>query len=418
MAFVFDTYTFDEASGEATFHYYFDGGLSFVERVLYTVGGAYSHHALDRALFLAFILIGTSYFKTQPTPDIRFAHHVIDEWQANFLNSVYQDGLSQFAFENAFTRGDLAHFTATGVAQAPIAYEGGGTLQLQSGGKDSLLTWALLEEAGRIVTPLYVSSSEKYPAIIDTLSDSPLLVTRTIDREALKAAKEQGGYNGHVPVTFIVLAISLVQAVLHGDDTVIASIGHEGEEAHAWIDDLPVNHQWSKTWGAEQLFAGYVERYISPDMTVGSPLRMYSELKIAELFTQKVWGRFGHSFSSCNVANYEQGADNTVLRWCGWCPKCANSYLLFAAFIERGELDTLFGGVSLIEKPELQQIFKGLLGVDGVMKPFECIGEIDELRLAYQIARERGYPALLFEIPPSTFDINTAYPMQPKLMVQ
>jgi len=418
VAFIFDTYTFNPATGEAAFNYSLEGGLTFTEKIRFAVDVDYNQQVLERALFLAFILIGTSYYKTQPTPEVRFPNHTIDGWQAEFLNVVYQEGLSQFAFENNLTRTDLAHFTANGEAQSALTYEGDGILQLQSGGKDSLLTWTLLEQSNPSMTPLYVSSSDTYPAIIDTLSDSPVILRRTIDREALIAAKKQGGLNGHVPVTFIVLAISLVQAVLSGKDTVVASIGHEGEEPHAWIDDLPVNHQWSKTWGAEQRFAQYVERYVSPDITVGSPLRAYSELKIAELFVQKAWSRFGHAFSSCNVANYEQGAQNTVLRWCGSCPKCANSYLLFAAFVEQQELDALFGGVSLLAKPELQEIFKGLLGIDGVMKPFECIGEVDELRLAYQRAQERGYPALSFDVPASSFDIDTRYPMQPKLMVQ
>ena len=93
----------------------------------------------------------------------------------------------------------------------------------------------------------------------------------------------------------------------------------------------------------EQLFAHYVRQYVSPDIAVGSLLRGYSELKIAQLFVDHGWGRFGHAFSSCNRANYQQGADNTHLSWCGDCPKCANSYLLFAPFIPAEELQQLFG---------------------------------------------------------------------------
>lgn len=173
-----------------------------------------------------------------------------------------------------------------------------------------------------------------------------------------------------------------------------------------------MTHQWSKTWGAEQLFAEYVQRYISPDIHVGSPLRQYSELKIAELFVERAWDRFGHRFSSCNVANYRQGADNTELAWCGECPKCANSYVLFAPFLPSGELQSIFGGKDLFASPSLVDVFKGLLGIDGVMKPFECVGEVDELRSAYHTAQARGYTPLPFEVPVSHFDREYEYPAQ------
>lgn len=413
--FVFDDYSFDSTTGVASFRYFFEGGLSFEERVAFSVPGAYNSDALERALFLAFILVGVSYYKTAPVRTVVFANHTIDKNQAAFLDHVYQEGLSQFAFENNLTRDDLAHFAAESGEGAPVAYEGEGVIQLQSGGKDSLLMATLLAEQGIAATPLYITSGTVYPGVIDQLGESPIVLTRTLDKTALQAATAAGGYNGHVPVTYIVLALSLVQAVLSNKQAVVASIGHEGEEPHGWIGDLPVNHQWSKTWQAEQLFARYVAQYVSSDLIVGSPLRQYSELKIAQLFAEKAWSQFSTSFSSCNVANYGQGVDNTVLTWCGACPKCANSYILFAPFIDQGELDSLFGGQSLYQSSQLEGTFRGLLGIDGVMKPFECIGEVDELRVAYHDAIKQGYPELPFTVPESHFDIDTKYPMQASL---
>jgi hypothetical protein len=212
-------------------------------------------------------------------------------------------------------------------------------------------------------------------------------------------------------MTYIVMAVALIQAILSGKQTVLTAIGHEGEEPHATIGDLSVTHQWSKTWSAEQQFAEYVRRYISPDFHIGSPLRRFTELRIAELFTDQAWATYGHSFSSCNRANYKQGDDNSALTWCGECSKCANSYLLFAPFVAPGELKSLFHGQDLFVKPLLGETFKGLLGIDGVPKPFECIGEIDELRLAYYMKRE-GYESLPFAVPGSHFDYHQQYPSQ------
>ena len=49
------------------------------------------------------------------------------------------------------------------------------------------------------------------------------------------------------------------------------------------------------------------------------------------------------------------------------------------------------------------------------MKPFECIGEIDELRLAYHMAQRKhgeSIEKLSFEVPVSKFDYNKLQPAQ------
>lgn len=411
--FIFESYTYDVNSGEARFNYRFSDGRSFTERIQYQPLEGYDEKILDRALFLAFMVIGTSYYKTFSTTEVVIETGMIDDWQAGFFTKVYQEGLSQFAFENGLGRPDLATFVPTGGTSDAISYGGEGLLVLQSGGKDSLLTAALLKRARKDFQPWYVSSSEHHPGILDDF-DVPLLTTRRIlDHEALLKARDEGARNGHVPVTYIVQSIALVQAVLENKNTVLVSIAHEGEEPHAMVGDLPITHQWSKTWEAEQLFAEYVERYVSSDLHIGSPLRQYSELRVAELFVELAWREYGRRFSSCNRANYMQGADNSELKWCGECPKCANAFLLFSPFLEPAELKSLFAGQDLFAKPMLQDTFKGLLGIDGVMKPFECVGEIDELRYAYHRAhREPGYVPVSFSVPDATFNYMTEYPSQ------
>lgn len=411
MTFVFKNYGYDRAEKTAWFEYGFDGKDDvFRETMRFeNTRENYDEVALERALFLTFLLVGTSYFKVFPSRDVKFEMGSIDAWQAGFLNKVYQEGLSQFAFENDLTREGLAHFIPTKPDErTAVSYDGEGILALQSGGKDSLLIAALLEKNGRDYTPWYVSNGPGYPKLLDDLAAPLSLARRNIDHENLAKA---GGLNGHVPVTYIVLGYALIQAILLGKNEILAAIAHEGDEPHAWIGDLPVNHQWSKTWQAEQIFVKYVVRYISPDIRVGSPLRQLSELKVAEHFAHEAWARFGEKFSSCNVANYGQGADNSTLKWCGHCPKCANSYLLFAPFIEKSVLDVRLGG-DLFAKPELLETLKGLLGVDGVMKPFECVGEVGELRAAYHAALKRGFTVLPFDVPVSDFDIDRRYQVQ------
>lgn len=415
-AFVFESYDYNDAKAIATFRYSDGAKRTFTERLSFpkTHSSNYDHDVFNRALFLAFLVIGTSYYKAFPTREVVFNSGAIDQLQADFLDKVYQEGLGQYAYENKLSRDDLAHFQPTTAAsQGATEYAGEGVLALQSGGKDSLLMATLLQERNIPFTSLYVTSGKAHPEVLDQLPGKLLVVRREIDKGALLAAEAEGGRNGHVPVTYIVLAIATLQAILLGKQMVVASIGHEGEEPHAHIGDLAVSHQWSKTWPAEHLFAAYVKHYVAPSLLVGSPLRSFSEFRISQMFADLAWQSYGHSFSSCNVANYAQGANNQKLRWCGECPKCANAFLLFAPFVAHEELIELFDGKDLFAQKQLNETFKGLLGVDDVMKPFECVGEIDELRSAYHLSESNGYARLPFTVPASTFDIEQVYEAQP-----
>lgn len=407
--FKFLNYDFNPETYCATFSYQGSDNIIFQEKIQFCrTQKSLNSELLDRALFLCFVLIGTSYYKAHPTKDVKI-DFPIDEFQAQFFDIVFQEGLSQFAFENNLTRDDLAHFVAnTTETPKPIQVTGfRGILSLQSGGKDSLLTATMLQAQNP--TYIYISNSDHYPSILDKLGGELQIIHRKIDREHLR---ETGGFNGHVPITYIIQSIALAQAIINHQNTVLTSIGREGNEAHAYVGDLAVNHQWSKTWPAEQLFAKYVHEYISPNLNLGSPLRGFSELKIAELFVKNCWQRYGHHFSSCNVANYRQGKDNSELGWCGNCAKCANTYLLFAPFLPASELDSLYSGESLFVKASLVNIFKGLLGIDGFMKPFECVGEIGELRRAYHM-KSANYPNLPFNVPDSDFDYEKISAVQP-----
>ena len=411
--FIFKNYEYDNAGSVAKFYYGFDNGYQFTEEVKFASDGRqYDADLLNKALFLSFILIGTSYYKTFPTTSVEIGYE-IDDWQAKFFSTVYQEGLGQFAFENELRRENLAVFLPTSpISDRPLAYSGDGVLALQSGGKDSLLTATLLSENGISYTPWYVSSSEVYPDVINKLGIAPAICIRKIDRDNLQKAASNGAKNGHVPITYIIQSLAVVQAILLGKKQIVTSIAHEGEEPHAKIGDMIITHQWSKTWEAEQKFAEYVNRYISSDIQIGSPIRGLSELRVAELFYQHCWDKYSNDFSSCNVGNYQQGADNRKLLWCGECPKCANSYLLFAPFVKPDALKRIFNGKDLFVEPALEFTFKGLLGIDSIQKPFECVGQIDELRYAYHAAIKNGYSELSFDVPASDFNYLQTYPAQ------
>jgi len=416
QCFYIESYQYDPQLARATFHYSFDKNLAFTEELYFEAPGSdYNLQALDRALQLAHVLLGISYYKVFPTKQVEVESFDLASEQAEFFSTVYRDGLSQFVYENNLQPDDIAVFNGAGGGEVAVGYAGQGLVALQSGGKDSLLLAELLRRRGVEFASLYVSSSDLHPSVIDEVGASQHRdVRRRIDSSGLGQASQTGGLNGHVPITYLVIGIALIDMVLNNDSHLLLGIGQEGEEPYLTIGDYAVRHQWSKTYQAELMMARYVSSFISPDIRVGSPLRGFTELRIAELFAENCWTRYGRKFASCNVANYKQGQANSSLSWCGNCAKCANSFLLFAPFVNPAELRDVFGG-NLFENANLTDVFKGLLAIDGATKPFECIGETDELRLAYHMALDR-YPEagyrLPFEIPVSNFDYGALCPLQ------
>lgn len=412
--FEFESYTLK--NNRAEFCYNFDKKHKFKEIVEFELGANYiaNPKILDSAMFLAFILIGTSYFKCFPESSI-VLNCKINNWQSDFFNNVYKYGLSQFAFENNLNNltSDIFKPTARNQPSA-IKFEGRGALCLESGGKDSLLLSTILADKNISFDGLYITSNSGVPKVIRSLpkQNNLIVINRKIDIAGLEKVKKLGSLNGHVPVTYINSSLAIIQALLIGKDDILLAIGQEGEEPHAFINNMPVYHQWSKTYTAEIALADYVKQYISSDLNIGSPLRSYSELYVAELFCKKAWAKYAKYFSSCNESNYKQTSDSNNLTWCGNCPKCANAYLMFAPFIASKKLQKIFAGKDLFSEPKLTEIFKGLLGVGNNIKPFECVGGINELQKAYYMAIENGYNKLPFDVNNSNFDYKKTYEMQ------
>lgn len=66
--------------------------------------------------------------------------------------------------------------------------------------------------------------------------------------------------------------------------------------------------------------------------------------------------------------------------------------MILTPFVDRTELEALWGGKNLLLTPELEPLYRQLLGIEGD-KPLECIGEIKESRAAMRLASE-VYPEL------------------------
>jgi len=119
---------------------------------------------------------------------------------------------------------------------------------------------------------------------------------------------------------------------------------------------------------------------------VFSYLRPRSELWVAQQFARLT--PYHRAFRSCNRAFHQDPAQR-LDHWCGRCDKCCFIDLVLAPFLDRTELDGVFAGNEPLQQPANLERFRALLGLGDGVKPFECVGDVDECRAATLLAVQR-----------------------------
>ena len=406
--FRFLDHAFDAATGEATLAYAFDDGPRLVETVRFP-GAPFALDgdraaAVDRALRLLHLIAGVSYYKAAAPPAIAIDGEPIDAATAAFLQSVYENGLGEFAYRNGLQlRGRIrfpsadpdpagAASAATGRREAsaeepsrlkPLLRGGESALVAIGGGKDSLVTIEALRALGIPQTVVWVGASPLIAACAAHTGLPTLQIGRALS-PLLFEYNRQGALNGHIPVTAVNSAILAVAALLHGHSHVVfsnersASYGSRIVDADGRVTD-EVNHQWSKGFDFERMFAAHLRSHVDPGLHYWSALRPFSELAVARQFARL--DRYDRHFSSCN-RNFHILGERPAQRWCGVCPKCHFVFLALAPFMPKPRLMAIFGR-NLLDDADQAAGFDALMEYRD-HKPFECVGEGRESRAAME----------------------------------
>lgn len=389
-SFIFESYGFDPASGRIELTYSLDGEVTFVETV--TAGktdmSKVDSAALERALFGLHLIGGASYYKTCCPKQIIVKSGKLTEEQALFWHDVYEKGLGEFFYKNKIDFRGLIKFPVDPEAPAPLPatrnpQPATNPLVPIGGGKDSMVTIELLRSAGIDVTLFRMGG---HP-IIESLAKEAELPLLTVERSlpaSLFKLNEEGALNGHVPITGFLSFLGVVVSLLRGHDAFILSNERSANEGNVLYHGVEINHQWSKSAEFEKAFSDYLRRYVTPDVRVFSLLRPLSELHIAQLCA--AFPQYLPLVTSCN-ANWKILKEKSAKKWCGVCPKCAFSFCLFSAFLDKRELVRMFGS-NFYEDVELLPLYRELLGLAG-FKPFECVGTPEETRAAFRMALDQ-----------------------------
>lgn len=371
-SFRLESRSLDLRSGAATFDYELDGE-AFSERfVLPLAESMTAGSELDRLLDICHIAVGTSYFKLHAPEQIVFGRAISGDL-ADLTRHLYDDGLREFAVTNGLAVplqtelvgiGGSAAAASSATPRPPIR-----PLVPVGGGKDSAAVLSMLRGADAVVISPTTAQRRLATAAKARLHE----VERTIDERLFSRTEQAGALNGHIPITAINSAISVLLAYLLGYDAVVMANERSANEPTRMIDGTPVNHQYSKSFAFEQLF----QAAVAPSgVAYFSLLRRLSELSIAGIVVQEPSLRT--AFLSCNRAFTRKSGDREQ-RWCLKCPKCLFTFLCFAPFLVPSEAVELFGGNPL-EELELVSAFRDLWSDD--TKPFDCVGERFESAIA------------------------------------
>lgn len=376
--FIFENYHYDPAVSTLSLRYRFDSGPRFEEKLIFDFVpiqlAQSASEVLDRIFRLIFLMSGVSYYKAFIPKTLICEAFPMDRPTAEFLGKFYEKGLAEFAFRNRISL--CGHFE---VRSAPSAPPGPIALDLPrrtcvpvGGGKDSIVTLECLKRSGEPLILFSLGNAEPIRACIAAAGLPYISVGRRLD-SALFALNKAGALNGHVPITGIVSAIALAGAVMSGCDAVVMSNEHSASAPNLLIDNVEVNHQFSKSLEFEADFSEYIRNYISPSIAYFSLLRPLSEIEIARRFSK--YREYFRIFGSCNTA-FRQSPATRGRGWCCECPKCRFVFLALSPFLAKAELIGIFGR-NLLDEETQRDGFAQLCGLQE-HKPFECVGEVAE----------------------------------------
>lgn len=393
ISFEFVSYQFDSANHKAEFKYVLTTTeqIQFTETLYFPEGMSTDipPQLLDQILHSIHLMLGISYWKLYCPKQISIKTAPLTKAQAEFWNTVYTKGLGEFFYKNKIDFRNLISFPfQEATTTQPISFKRKDrSLVGIGGGKDSIVTAELLKKAGKDFATVIVETQKPHQistAVAQLIGKDNLVIKRQVDPKLFELNNDPNAFNGHIPISAVFAFVGILAAVLYDFSYVVVSNERSANYGNTEYLGETINHQWSKTIEFEQLFQQYIKSFVTADVTYFSLLRGLSEYKITELFIQ--YSHYFPVFSSCNK-NYAINKDLPTSNWCGDCPKCAFVFILFAAFLSKEEVEKVFGQNFLV-KETLLNTYKELLGLSGI-KPFECVGTPEEVKLAFHKAYQK-----------------------------
>jgi hypothetical protein len=323
-----------------------------------------------------------------------FAEYVTPQFESLWKKIVHKVW-AQWRYENDLPLYEGPDFRNVPAEKKPLPVENPpgsvATLSFCGGGKDSLVAMKLLER-GEIPFSAFVYSNSVY----GTARQQHVLIDRLLQHGKPAKKHRQWVYDSFIdtPVLDLYpelgiksLAAAETPASIFGALPVVLQHGYRylalGHERSANVGNLiwqvtgeEVNHQWGKSFEAEVLLNEYIRAELISNFSYFSLLQPIYDVLIFNLLRRDLQA-VPHTHS-CNIRK----------PWCCRCPKCAYVWLNYMAYLPVELVDAIFK-TNLFDLEENRESFRQMLGL-AEHTPFECIGQVPETRLAFEICKRRG----------------------------
>lgn len=324
-----------------------------------------------------------------------FSHLVTEDFEQTW-RTIFRNVWAQWRYENDLPDEDGPDLEVrdSSAVPAPATLGPGAAVDVLAfcgGGKDSLVALRLLERVGVPYASLAYSSSiygraEPQHELIASLLDHCRPLTRhrqwlyddIMDSPVVALTPEAGVRTliaGETPAS-IFEAIPI--ALAHGYRWFCLAHERSADRGNLVWDATgeEVNHQWGKSAAAERVLNDYVRARLVTDLEMFSVLKPVHDVLIFNLLAENLDA--APAAHSCNVEK----------PWCRRCAKCAYVWLNYQAYLPTELVDAIFAA-NLFDEPANRRWYREMLGLEA-HTPFECIGEVAEARLAFELCRARG----------------------------
>jgi hypothetical protein len=354
-------------------------GRTFLETVTFEGVKSLEAPAVVALAQLWYLIAGLSYYKAGAARRIDVGTTPLGTQGRRLLKAALSDGLGEFAYRNQIPLSDVTIEGREGVDAFEPFVDTNRVLTPFGGGIDSVVTVEKLRQ--HVDQTLFVVSpaTGRFAPLEATAAATGIDVvraSRALDPQIVRG--DESFFNGHVPVTTMVTLLAAVAAVASGRGGVALSNEHSSSVANLRWYNSDINHQWSKSWNAENLIASAIGERVGDGLVVASYLRDRSELWVAQVFSELA--QYHHVFRSCNRA-FAQAPGERADQWCGECDKCLFVNLVLAPFLSRTALWSIFASEPLSNSAREAQL-RTLVGLGEDHKPFECVGDPDESAVA------------------------------------
>lgn len=390
--FIYESFQVEETSKQyiVTYHYRMKE-LSFCPQIIVEKSQITNKKADSEFLNYLFFQYGLfdlmNYYKLTCSPKIIIRPMKISREQCNFFKKVLYHGLGEYFYKNGIEL-SYQEFVEFGVeatkeyTKKEIEGHFSGNLIPVGGGKDSIVTLELLKKCRSdnkvfmLERNLYPKNQAGYDSIqIAGYQEKDIVIFRNnLDLELLELNKK-GYLNGHIPFSACLSMASFLMAYLTNKKYIVLSNEASANEGN--VKGTMINHQYSKSYEYESDFRAYSKKYLTEKIEYFSLLRCWNEYEIVQEFLKHK--EYLRIFRSCNRGTKE----NT---WCNHCSKCLYVYIMLYPHLKEEEMKQIFSN-EMLDDASLEEVFQSLV-LEDVDKPFECVGEKNEINYSLQKALE------------------------------